>query len=124
MRIPSNLLVDVAVLCVMSLAALWGVAYGWWHWRGAFAIESLPFWRRTVATIGLSLVTLHGLLCAFLWTGLGTSHLPFAYQAYRVAPLFLAAVPCIFAGKGASRWWLLLSSSLLFVLCFSIMLND
>lgn len=73
MKYPSNLFVDVVLIGAMSLAALGGLAYGWWHWRVGFAKETLPFWRRTIATIGLLLVTLHALLVTLLWTLLGAA---------------------------------------------------
>jgi hypothetical protein len=118
MKIPSNPLVDVVVFGAMILVALGGLAYGWWHWRTGFAAETLSFWRRTVAGVGLSLVTLQAGALALLWVGVGSS------QAYRLAPLFLAAIPCVFAGKGASRWWLLCSCILLFIVSFSTMIGD
>jgi hypothetical protein len=108
----------------MALTAFWGLTYGWWHWRAGFVMATLSFWRRTIATVGLLLITLQALVFAVLWAEFASNHLPLAHQAYRLTPLFLVAVPCVFGGKGPSRWWLLSSSILLFVISFSIMLND
>jgi hypothetical protein len=45
-------------------------------------------------------------------------------RARFVYPSFLVSVILILTGKGPARWWLLVSSFLLFVLCFFIMLSS
>ena len=107
----------------MTASAFGGLAYAWRKWRGEARKVELPAWRRTAANIGFLAVALQAVLFIAFWTRIGRDYLLFGQWARWVLPSFLVAVPCALAGKGASRWWLLSSSVLLFVLCFFIVLS-
>ena len=116
--LPSHVLVELVLLGVMTLTAFWGLVYAWWHFRLGFAKETLPAWRRTFASIGLLAVTTQALLFILSWTPIGHGNEGSGLWEPWISPAFFVAVPCVLAGKGASRWWLLSSSILLFVMCF------
>jgi hypothetical protein len=116
--LSSHFLADLVLFGVMTVAAFWGLAYGWWHSRLILAQNALPLWRRVLASIGLLVVSGQALLFVLSWTRIGRDPMIFGRWANFVDPTFLVAVPCILAGKGAYRWWLLSSSVLLFVMCF------
>jgi hypothetical protein len=115
--------VEAVVFGLMTLAASWGLAYAWWRRRVELGKDTLPFWRRTVASIGLLSVTAQALLFILSWTRIGRDYALFGQWARWILPTFLVAAPCVLAGKGPSRWWLLASSVLLFIICFFITLS-
>lgn len=117
--LPSHVLVDFVVIGVMTLTAFWGLAYAWWHSRFRLAEQAFPLWRRTLANIGPLVASGQALLFLLFWTRIGRDPMLTGRWANFLTPTFLVAVPRILAGKGASRWWLLSSSVLLFELCFS-----
>ena len=116
-----RIVVEGVVFGLMTLTASWGLAYAWWLWRVELG-RNLPPWRKVVASIGLLAVTSQALLFILSWTRIGRDYALFGQWARWVLPTFLIAVPCVFAGKGPSRWWLLSSSVLLFIICFFITL--
>jgi len=77
-----------------------------------------PLWRRILASMGLLSVTVQALLFILSWTRIGRDTVLFGKWANWLYPTFLVAVIGVLAGKGTSRWWLLSSSVLLFVMCF------
>lgn len=118
-----HIVVEGVVFGLMTLTASWGLAYAWWLWRVELGRDNLPPWRRVVASIGLLAVTSQALLFILSWTQIGRDYALFGQWARWVLTTFLIAVPCVFAGKGRSRWWLLSSSVLLFIICFFITLS-
>jgi|SRR5437899_2721903 hypothetical protein len=106
------------VFIAMALAPYGGLAYAWEHWRAGYAPPSLALWRRAVATLALWFITLHALLALLMWIPPWSNQAEFDRVSLQLNPFFLAAVPCVLAGKGQARWWLLGSSVLLFVVCF------
>lgn len=120
--VQPHIVIEALVFGLMTLTATSGLAYAWWHCDVVLGNKTLPFWRRIAASIGLLAVTMQALLFILSWTRIGSGVL-FGQWARWVLPTFLVAVPCVLAGKGAFRWWLLLSSVLLFVICFFIVLS-
>ena len=118
-----HILVSAVLFVAMILVAFGGLAYAWMKWRGEARKVELPAWRRTVANIGFLAVAVQAVLFIASWTRIGRDYVLFGQWARWVLPSFLVAVPCVLAGKGASRWWLLASSVLLFVICFFIVLS-
>jgi hypothetical protein len=116
--LPSHVLVEFLLFGVMALTALWGLAYAWWHWRLGLAKETLPYWRRILASVGLVAVSVQALLFVLSWTRIGRNPLLFVQWEKWLNPTFIIAVPAILAGEGTARWWLLSSSVLLFVMCY------
>ena len=116
--LPSHVVVEFLLFGVMTLTAFWGLAYAWWYWRLGLAKETLPYWRRILASIGLVAVSVQALLFVLSWTRIGRNPLLFGQWENWLKPTFIIAVPSILAGKGTARWWLLSSSVLLFVMCF------
>ncbi|SRR5579875_1797980 len=101
-----------------------------WGWRrfAARANERRPLWRRVVAACGLSCASLQATLLAAFWaTNLGgwrNGYNPYFASWVRAEfVLFALALPCLLAGSGKYRWWALLSSSLLFTVCFFVALS-
>src|SRR5215469_745845 len=107
---PSHVLVELVEFGIMTLAAFWGVAYGWWHRRAELTKGTLPRWRRIGATVGLLAVTVQALLYVLSWVHMGRNNVLFGQWERLFFPAFLLAAPCVLVGKGASRWWLFSSS--------------
>jgi len=118
-----HIVADVVVFGLMLLLAFWGLGYAWWHWRISLAKETLPLWRRTLGIVGLLAVSVQALLFLLSFTRIGSDYMLFGKWARWVDYTFLVAVPCVLAGKGKPRWWLLSASILLFVVCFFITLS-
>jgi hypothetical protein len=99
-------------------------AYALIEWRRELQKAAVPFWRRIAANLGFIAVAAQGavLLSVSIWPQL--SRMPLLSQWARwVFPTFIVAVPFVLVGKGASRSWLLSSSLLLFIFCFSLVLS-
>lgn len=79
-----------------------------------------------ILVLGLIAVALQAaLFVAFwLWPSIGRDYMLFGSWARWVHLSFVIALPCLFAGKGPSRWWLLGSSLLLFVISFFIVASE
>jgi hypothetical protein len=92
-------------------------------WQKAGQSLGLPRWRKFLFGLGFLAVAGQVVLFALVWTNIWADRAMFAAWARLVDPLFLTAVALILAGKGPARWWLLMTSFLLFVLCFFIMLS-
>jgi hypothetical protein len=118
-----HIVVDAIIFGLMILLAFWGLGHAWWHWRIRPGKDILPLWRRTFAIVGLLAVSVQALLFILSFTRIGSDYTLFGKWARWVDYTFLVAVPCVLAGKGTSRWWLLSSSILLFVVCFFITLS-
>jgi len=116
MTIPPHISVGFVVFGLIILTAFWGLAYAWWHFRVGLPKEPLPLWRRILATIGLAAVSAQAILFFLPWTRIGRDPMLFGKWANWVDPTFLVGVLCVLAGKGRSRWWLLSSSILLFII--------
>jgi hypothetical protein len=119
-----HILVEAVVFLTMVLFAFGGLAYAWKQWSGEAGKSELPALRRAAANVGFLAVSFQAVLfLASWWPGIGRDPLLFGQWARWIIPTFLIALPCIIAGKGTSRWWLLSSSILLFMVCFLIMLT-
>lgn len=120
--VPVRTIVGAIILVALSVTAVAALAYALWKWRSEARNVQLPTWRRVILVIGLIAVALQAaLFVAFwLWPSTGRDYMLFGSWARWVHLSFVIALPCLFAGKGPSRWWLLASSSLLFVICFFI----
>ncbi len=104
-----------AVLLVLLVAAFVGILYAWIMGRGQVRSVELPAWRRRVAMVGLIAVTLAGALFICFWTPLFRNDALLVRWVRIELLLTLLAIPCVLAAKGASRWWLLLSSVVLMI---------
>jgi len=80
----------------------------------------LPVWRRVALFAGFVAVALQGasFVAFWCWPNISRDNVLLGSWARLVFGSFIVAVPCVLAGKGASRWWLLALSVLLFVVCF------
>jgi hypothetical protein len=85
-----------------------------------------PRWRAALATFGLFAASLQALLLAAFWlynnVG-GDSHSAFQNWARIEIILFVVALLPLLVGTGKYRWWALLSSCLIFVICFFTVLS-
>jgi len=118
-----HIIVGYLVFGLMIVTALWGLTYAWWRLRTRLVKEPLSLWRRALATIGLVAVSAQALLFILYWTRIGPGDALLGQWSRWVDLTFFIAAPCALAEKGASRWWLLSSSILLFVICFLISLS-
>ena len=120
-----RILVEAAVAIVLTLVAFGGLVYAVTQSIRGARSPDIPFWRRLVATVGLLAVVMQaGLLVAYwAWPRIGREPQLLGTWARWTLPPFVVALLCVFAAKGSSRWWLLASSVLLFVLCFFITLT-
>jgi hypothetical protein len=111
------------IFVAIIVAGLAGFLLALRAWFKTEKSQTLPAWRRVLFSLGFLAVAGQVVLFALSWTHIGRDRALFAAWARFVYPSFGVAVPLIFAGKGAARWWLLASSFLLFVLCFFVMLS-
>jgi hypothetical protein len=120
MSAPPGILTQAIVYVGIVLFALGAIAYSFLKWNGETRKADLPAWRRTAANLGFVAVAVQFmLLLAFLtWHRISRDHQMLGQWATLVYLTFFVAVPLVLAGKGASRWWLLSSSVIVFVLCF------
>jgi hypothetical protein len=92
-------------------------------WLSKIGSVELSVWRTVVFSLGFLAVALQIVLFALSSTHIATNYILFGRWARMVLPSYLVAAVCILAGKGAARWWLLTSSSILFIICFLIVLT-
>jgi hypothetical protein len=120
-----HIVVEAVAFAVMTATALVGLAYALKNWRDEVRRVDIAAWRRVAATFGLLAVAAQAALFAAIWVRpeIDRDYALLGQWSRWVGRTFLVAVPCVFAGKGASRWWLLSSSVLLFVICFFIALT-
>jgi hypothetical protein len=111
------------VFMLMVLIAFSGFAYAWRKWRTDVRKGELPRWRRTATGIGFVAVAAQAALFVAFVGPIGRDYVLFAWWARAVLALFVVALPLTLAGRGASRWWLLGSSLLLFIICFFMILS-
>jgi hypothetical protein len=109
--------VGLVVLALLTLTALGGLGYAWWHWKVVLMRGGLPLWRRVVAAIGILAVTAQAVLFFLFWTIHPTEYLLFGKFARWTVRTFCIAIVCVPASNGRVRRWLLSSSILLFVIC-------
>jgi hypothetical protein len=109
---------DLVPFAAIVLGAFGGFGYACLKWRRESSKAELPWWRRIIASLGFLAVAAQILLFMAFWTRIGRDPFLSARWERFVFPTFVAAVLLIPLGKGSSRWWLLLSSCLLFVMCF------
>lgn len=109
----------------MTLAAFGGLVYAWTGRFGEARKPELPAWRTIAAKIGFLTVAMQAAIFVIFWTWrrIGSDPVLFSRWALLVFCSFLMAAPCVLAGKGLTRWWFLLSSILLFAMCFLIVLS-
>lgn len=121
---PMRIVAGAVLLVALSLIILSTLGYALWKWYRDGRKMELPMWRRVSALTGLIAVTLQGALFVgfWCWPQIGRDSVLFAAWARWGFASFLVAVPCVLAGKGASRWWLLTSSLLVFVISFCVSL--
>jgi hypothetical protein len=115
--------VEILVFFGIIIAAIGAFARALWVWRRNKQSMELPGWRNAAFRLGFVVVAGQLFLLAIPWTHIARNYALFAAWARFVYPSFLAAVIFVAAGKGTARRWLLLSSFLLFVLCFFTMLS-
>ena len=118
-----HLLPGFILLGLMTLMAFGALGYAWWRWKPEYFKQPLPLWRRVLASVGLVAVSFQALLFLLSWTQIGRDPVLLGHWARWMNPTFLVAVPCVLAGKGASRWWLLTASILLFLISFFFTLS-
>src|ERR1035437_5386360 len=122
--IPYRLIPSAIFYLTLNLVAVAGFIFAlkvWFSQRRSLAIST---WRQVVFTLGIAAAGLQIVLFALSWTHiLWADRVLFGRWARMLFPSFAVAVPCILAGKGAARWWLLSSSVLLFIICFFVMLS-
>lgn len=113
----------MVVFIGIILAGLAGFVLALRAWLKSRQSTGLPAWRKLLFSLGFVAVAGQFILFALWWTRIGRDYALFAAWARLVDPSFLVAIVLVLTGKGSARWWLLGSSSLLFVLCFFIMLT-
>jgi hypothetical protein len=113
------------VWLIVSAAALLNLGWGWADWRTEVSSAQIPKWRRIIATVGLSAVTMQAIEVLALWTcrnfhavGYYTYLLIWWHwllMVVHVSPIpiradLLVAIPCVLIGKSNSRRALIISS--------------
>jgi hypothetical protein len=123
MTVHPHISVGLFVFGLIILIAFWGLVYAWWNLRVGLGKEPFPLWRRMLAAIGLAAVSAQAILFFLPWTRIGRDPVLFGKWANWVDPAFVVAVPCVLAATGRSRWWLLSSSILLFIVSYLLILT-
>jgi len=110
------------VFIVSAVGALTSFAFAWERFsEGAYPPE-LPRWRRKAAGVACLGIAAQGInLLAFFFS-------PVSREAHRewvqyILWLFILGLPFVLVAKGPTRWYLLLSSTLLFVVGFFVVLG-
>ena len=119
----NTIIFEIIVFFGIVIVAIAAFVWALWAWHKDKQLMNLAEWRKVAFQLGFIAVAGQLVLFAIFWTHIGTNYALFAAWARFVYPSFLVAVIFIVAGKGSSRLWLLLSSFLLFVLCFFTMLS-
>ncbi len=114
---------DAFLFIAMALTAFGGLPYAWIKWRREISKTEISSWRRAIANVGFLAVGVQALVFLAFWTRISGDYVLFGQWARWVFSTFAVAVPLVLAGRGASRWWLLSSSTLLFVMCFFMTLS-
>jgi len=117
---PLRIVVGAILLVAIGLMALAVLAYGLWRWSRRAQRLELPVWRRVASFAGFVAVTVQGasFIAFWCWPQISRDNRLLGVWARWALGSFVVAVPCVLAGKGASRWWVFSSSVLLFVICF------
>jgi hypothetical protein len=102
-----------AVLLGMIVAAFVGLLYASTVWRKQLEKLQLSVWRRRYATVGLIAVTIQAAIFIAFWTPIFRDDVLVVQWTKGELLVFIVAIPCVLAGKGPLRWWLLSSSAVL-----------
>lgn len=122
-KVPGFVLFGLTIVCAFAT-----LIYSWQRWRGGTGEQKSP-WRRAITGCGLSLVTAQAFLLASFWVlniyiGGWSNNYPLFKQWARIELLLFAlALPCVLVGNARRKWWLLLSSVLLFGICFLVAIS-
>ena len=110
------------IFIALAIGALTSFAFAWERFsEGAYSPE-LPRWRRKAAGVACLGIAAQGInLLAFFFS-------PVSREAHRewvqyILWLFILGLPFVLVAKGPTRWYLLLSSTLLFVVGFFVVLG-
>lgn len=125
MSAPPGILAQAIAYIGVVLLAVGGLVYSFVKWLRESRWTELPAWRRTATNLGFLAVAVQAalLLSFLLWHRISRDHQLLGLWATLIYPTFVIAVPLTLAGKGSSRWWLLSSSVVVFVLCFFLSLT-
>jgi hypothetical protein len=123
--VPLRVLVEASVFMAICLVAVGSFGYAVWRRTSEAATTKLPAWRQLATITGFLAVAVQASVLAvfWIWPSIGRNYITFGEWARWVLPSFLVALPTVLAGRGSSRWWLLTSSVLLFVISFLIVLS-
>jgi|SRR5579863_5639999 hypothetical protein len=114
---------DAFLFIVIVVGAFVSLGYAWKKWHSDTTKAETPGWRRAFAALGFIVVSCQVALFTASWTRVGRDYVMFRQWSRLVLPVFLVGLPFILAGKAPSRWWLLSSSILFFIVCFFIALS-
>lgn len=112
------------VFLAMIVAAFVGMVYAWSESYNEVRNRELRLWRRTTAIVGVLAVSLQAVLFIAIWTPLGRHNTLVAWLTWCEALFFFIALPCALTQRGPYRWWLLFSSTVLFVFYFLTILVE
>jgi cytochrome bd-type quinol oxidase subunit 2 len=122
-RVPALVLFGLTIVCAFAT-----LIYSWQRWAGG-SDEQKSLWRRAITACGISLVTAQAFLLVAFWVfniyigGWSNDYPLFKLWARIELVLFALALPCVLVGSARRKWWLLLSSTLLFGICFLVAIS-
>lgn len=105
---------EATFLLILALAGLLCLALIWRSWFERMTEARVPVWRMFFASVGFLAVLAQGLAALAFVSRTADPWLSFGLLSRSVFFTFVVAFPCVLAGRGASRWWLLSSSIALF----------
>jgi len=109
------------VFIVSAVGALTSFAFAWEKFSEGARQAERSQWRRKAGGIACLVIAAQGInLLAFFFSNVSR-------EAHRewvryILWLFVLGLPFVLVAKGPTRWYLLLSSALLFVVCFFVVL--
>jgi hypothetical protein len=119
---PPELIVEGIIYLGLCLAPFGCFACAVRKWVEISKRQAVPSWRRIAVWVGFLAVAGQAVSFALCWTSLGNDVRNFQMLSRWMLGSFLVALPLVLIGKGASRWWLLSSSVIWFVVgCFFVL---
>jgi hypothetical protein len=117
---PPGILAQIIFYIIIVIIALGGLTYSFLKWLRDDRKAVISKWRGVLFYFGFVAVGAQSalFLAFFIWHRISRDRQLIGVWANLTYPAFIVAIPLVLAGKGASRWWLLSSSIIVFVLCF------
>jgi len=112
-------MVGAFIFIALTVGALTSFAFAWEKFSADANTPHLPQWRRKAAAIACLVVAMQGANFLALFVSIFSrisTHMGLEWIRYTLW-LFIVGALLVIVAKGPTRWYLLLCSTLLFLLC-------